>query len=258
MSSNRLSSFCSDVQSTLQQTRHLFSSYLRIRTLSTSATSPELQQSRAELRANLETLTTDLADLLESVSAVESDPYRFGLDVAEVQRRRGFVKDVGDEVESMRRELEGVTAENENNVAASRGRERERDRTTNRKLPAPAAFEGGGADSDDDGNDDDPYGAFEAQQQATMMAEQDEQLDGVFQSVGVLRGQAEDMGRELEEQGALLDEVDTLADRVGGKLSVGVKKVGEVIRKNEDSVSSCCIGVLVVVLLVLLILVIVL
>ncbi|KAJ9504440.1 hypothetical protein LTR99_005626 [Exophiala xenobiotica] len=230
-----------DVQSTLQATRHLFSSYLRIRTLSTSATSPELQQSRADLRSNLETLTSDLADLLEAVSAVESDPYRFGLDVAEVQRRRQFVKDVGNEVEGMRRELEGVTGA-DTHIAG--------------KLPAPSAFED---ERDLRGNDDDdPYGEFEAQQQATMMAEQDEQLDGVFQSVGVLRGQAEDMGRELEEQGHMLDEVDTLADRVGGKLNVGVKKVGEVIRKNEDGVSSCCIAVLIVVLIILLILVIVL
>ncbi|EXJ91533.1 syntaxin-t-SNAREs protein [Capronia epimyces CBS 606.96] len=234
-----------DVQSTLQSTRHLFSSYLRIRTLSTSATSPELRQSHADLQANLETLTTDLADLLESVSAAESDPYRFGLDVAEVQRRRQFVKDVGDEVEGMRRELEGVTADSHiaGPTPARSGR-----------LPAPATFE----DGDDSDTEGDPYGAFEAQQQATIMAEQDEQLDGVFQSVGVLRGQAEDMGRELEEQGHLLDEVDTLADRVGGKLSVGVRKVGEVIRKNEDNVSSCCIGVLIVILIILLILVIIL
>lgn len=221
---------------------------MRIRTLSTSAASPELQQSRAELRSNLETLSTDLADLLESVSAVETDPYRFGLDVAEVQRRRQFVKDVGDEVEGMRHELEGVTADTHVAGHGAAGR------NNNTNLPMPSAFE----DENGGGDDDDPYGEFEAQQQATMMAEQDEQLDGVFQSVGVLRGQAEDMGRELEEQGHMLDEVDTLADRVGGKLNVGVKKVGEVIRKNEDSVSSCCIAVLVVVLIILLILVIVL
>ncbi|KIX94070.1 uncharacterized protein Z520_10096 [Fonsecaea multimorphosa CBS 102226] len=249
-----------DVQSTLQSTRHLFSSYLRIRTLSTSAKSPELQQSRAELRSNLETLTADLADLLDSVTAVESDPYRFGLDVAEVQRRRQFVKDVGDEVEGMRRELEGVTADTHvagggvyptSTTPAPTGGSGTT-KGPNGRLPNPSSFE-----DDHDQDDDDPYGAFEAQQQEMMMREQDEQLDGVFQSVGVLRGQAEDMGRELEEQGALLDEVDTLADRVGGKLSVGVKKVGEVIRRNEDSVSSCCIGVLIVVLVILLILVIV-
>lgn len=238
----------SDVLSTLTSTRHLFSSYLRIRTLSTSSTSPELQQSRADLKANLETLNNDLADLLESVSAVESDPYRFGLDVAEVQRRRQFVKDVGDEVEGMRRELEGVT--HDTNVAASAATS-----GVNGKGQALAPFDDE-RNTYGDGNDD-PYGEFEAQQQQTMMAEQDEQLDGVFQSVGVLRGQAVDMGRELEEQGQMLDDVDTLADRVGGKLNVGVKKVGEVIRRNEDSVSSWCIGLLIMVLIILLILVIV-
>jgi member of the syntaxin family of t-SNAREs len=108
-----------------------------------------------------------------------------------------------------------------------------------------------------------------------MMHEQDEQLDGVFRTVGNLRTQAEDMGRELEEQGGMLEEVDTLADRVGGKLQNGVKKVGYIIKKNEgilqtglqgrgslivltDTVSSCCIAVLIFVLILLLILVIVL
>ncbi|KAK5056770.1 hypothetical protein LTR84_012302 [Exophiala bonariae] len=245
-----------DVLSTLTSTRHLFSSYLRIRTISTSSTSPELQQSRADLTTNLETLNTDLADLLDSVSAVESDPYRFGLDVAEVQRRKQFIKDVGAEVEGMRRELEGVT--HDTNVAASTAAS-----GGNGKGTRPTQGSGPLAPFDDernnygDGDNDDPYGEFEAQQQQTMMAEQDEQLDGVFQSVGVLRGQAVDMGRELEEQGHMLDEVDTLADRVGGKLNVGVKKVGEVIRRNEDTYSSCCIAVLIFVLIILLILVIV-
>lgn len=148
----------------------------------------------------------------------------------------------------MRRELEGVT--HDPNVAASAAAS-----GANGKGPALAPFDDE-RNAYGDGNDD-PYGEFEAQQQQTMMAEQDEQLDGVFQSVGVLRGQAVDMGRELEEQGQMLDDVDTLADRVGGKLNVGVKKVGEVIRRNEDSVSSWCIGLLIMVLIILLILVIV-
>lgn len=246
----------SDVQTTLTATRHLFSSYLRIRTLSTSPTSPELVQSRAELRTNLETLTSDLGELLESISAVESDPYRFGLDVAEVQRRRQFVRDVGDEVESMRQELGGVTTVASGNPGRGAvggdgggggGGGTQKTDDNSRRLDWDD-------DDHDDDNDGDPYGAFEAQQQQVMMAEQDEQLDGVFQSVGVLRGQAVDMGRELEEQGHMLDDVDALADRVGGKLQVGVKRVGEVIRRNEDTVSSCCIGVLILVLIILLIL----
>lgn len=149
--------------------------------------------------------------------AAEHDPYRYGLDMDEVSRRRTFVQDVGGEIESMRKELE----ETVENAKAS----------TN--LPDPKSFDPDGVDRDDD-----PYGEFESQQQIEMMHEQDEQLDGVFRTVGVLRGQAEDMGRELEEQGHMLDEVDTLADRVGGKLQNGVKKVGYIIKKNEGE-STC-------------------
>ncbi|KAK4946137.1 hypothetical protein LTR28_007878 [Elasticomyces elasticus] len=71
-----------------------------------------------------------------------------------------------------------------------------------------------------------------------MMHEQDEALDGVFRTVGNLRLQADTMGRELEEQAELLDDVDNVADRVGGKLQTGIKKIGWVIKKNEEPVSQ--------------------
>jgi t-SNARE syntaxin family protein len=66
------------------------------------------------------------------------------------------------------------------------------------------------------------------------------------------------MGRELGEQAEMLDDTDRLADRVGGRLQGGLKKMGEVVRRNEDGLSSCCIGVLIFVLILLLILVLVL
>ncbi len=119
-------------------------------------------------------------------------------------------------------------------------------------IPDPDDFDrSGGA------HDEDSYEANEYATQQTMMREQDDQLDDVYRTVGTLRHQAEDMGRELEEQGVMLDEVDTLADRVGGKLAVGTKKIGEVIKRNEDKYSSCCIGALIVVLIILLLLVII-
>jgi hypothetical protein len=246
----------SDVLATLTETRSLFSSFLRIRTLASSrgsSTTPELTQARTDLENNIALLDGDLGDLRESVAAVEGDPYRFGLDVAEVQRRRGFVGEVRGEVEGMRREIFGESGA----AGAGGGRIDSADATARSSLPPPAAFARGQFDEDgEEGGDS--YTAFEEQQQQTMMAEQDEQLDDVSRTVGVLRGQAVDMGRELEEQHGMLEDVDALADRVGGKLQVGVKKVGEVIRRNEDSVSSCCIAVLISVLIILLILVIVL
>lgn len=183
---------------------------------------------------------------MESVSAVESDPARFGITAHEVSRRKRLVQEVGGEIEDMREELRKQTT---TGAAARDGRA---------DLPDPSSFafadgEGGGGDGEGDS-----YAEFEHQQQVQMMREQDEHLDGVFQTVGNLRRQANDMGRELEEQTGVLEVVDDLADRVGGRLQNGVQKLGKIVRANEDRWSGCCIMVLIAVLIILLVLLLVL
>jgi len=206
----------SDVLSLLDNTRPLFQSYLRIRSSATTPNNPELREARSELGSNLQDLSTDLEDLVESVKAVEKDPYRYGLEIEEVQRRRQLVQDVGKEVEGMHQELLDTVQDAHSKSKGADG------------LPHPSNF-----DSDEEDMGDDDYGQFEQQRQQEIMAEQDEALEGVFRTVGNLRGQADAMGRELEEQAEILDEVDNAADRVGGKLQTGLKKIGYVIRKNE-------------------------
>lgn len=185
---------------------------------------PELKQARSELESTITELSADLDDLVESVRAIEQDPYRFGLELEEVQRRRKLVDDVGAEVEKMRLELQQTV----NHSAET-------------ALPNPTEFDvaleeeererqqrgGGGRD------DEDYYASMEQQRQTELMHEQDEQLDGVFRTVGNLREQASHMGRELEDQAIMLEEVDTLAERVGGKLSSGMKRIRHVVRENE-------------------------
>lgn len=144
------------------------------------------------------------------------------------------MQEVGGEIEDMREELARQVG-----ASGSGG-----------DLPHPNAF----AIPDGEDGADDNYAEFEQQQQVHMMQEQDQHLDGVFQTVGNLRQQASDMGRELEEQHEMLEGVDTLADRVGGRLQTGVEKLRYVMRKNEDRLSSCCIAVLILVLIILLIL----
>jgi t-SNARE syntaxin family protein len=155
-------------------------------------------------------LSDDLADLVQSVRAIEQDPYKFGVELDEIERRRRLVEEVGGELEDMREEL-GKTIHD----AQAKGK--------GNMLPDPDTF-----DEDEDG-----YTVFEQERQQEIMAEQDEALDGVFRTVGNLRTQADAMGRELEEQGEILHEVDTITDRVGGKIQSGIQKVGWVIKKNE-------------------------
>lgn len=164
-----------------------------------------------------------------------------------MERRRRLVAEVGGEVEDMREELVRTVA----GVGAG-GQKRDAHGAASgsgggKALPSPSTY--GRLSPDGDGNggegDGDEYAAFEQQRQVEMMHEQDEALDGVFQTVGNLRRQANDMGRELEEQEEMLEDVDTLADRVGGKLQVGIKRVGWVIKKNEGLsvyVDHCFVG----------------
>lgn len=156
----------------------------------------------------------------------------FGLDAAEVTRRKRLVQEVGGEIEDMREELAKTLQHGGGG-----------------DLPDPSTF------AVPDGGD---YAEFEQQQQVSIMREQDQHLDGVFQTVGNLRRQADDMGRELGEQAEMLEVVDNVADRVGGRLQTGMQKLRYVIRKNEDRYSSCCIAVLIMVLIVLLVLLLVL
>lgn len=207
-----------DVVSLLTTTRPLLTSYLRIRSTTPSATSPELLDSRRDLESALQDLSADLHDLIDSVNAAEGDPYRYGLQVEEVSRRRRLVQEVGEEMEGMRREVNQT-------VAGSKGKGKSRAGD----LPDPDAFEDErGEDGEGDG-----YEAFERERQQELLQEQDTALDGVFRTVGNLRRQADDMGKELEEQGEILDDVDVLADRIGGKLENGIKRIGWVIKKNE-------------------------
>ncbi|GAB1314411.1 hypothetical protein MFIFM68171_04621 [Madurella fahalii] len=242
-----------DVLTQLQSTRPLFTSYLRIRSLSTAATSPELASARADLESSLTSLAEDLADLVESVKAVESNPSQYGLDASEVTRRKRLVQEVGGEIEDMREELAKVSSTS--GGGGGSGGARRGAKGNNNDLPDPSAF----AIPDGETEAGEDYAAeFEREQQVMMMREQDEHLDGVFQTVGNLRRQADDMGRELEEQREMLEVVDQLADRVGGRLQTGMEKLRYVMRRNEDRLSSCCIGVLIVVLIILLILLLVL
>ena len=203
--------------------------------MTNTPTSPELASARKDLEAALSSLADDLTDLVASVQAIESNPTQFGISAHEVTRRKRLVQEIGGEIEDMHEELnkkiEARTAEGSD-------------------LPDPNAF---AIEEGEDG-----YAEFEQQQQVEIMREQDQHLDGVFQTVGNLRRQADDMGRELEEQREMLEVVDSVTDRVSGRLQNGVQKLQYVIRHNEDRYSSCCIAVLIFVLILLLVLLLIL
>jgi t-SNARE complex subunit (syntaxin) len=226
---------------------------VRIRSLTSAPSNPELISARADLESALSSLSEDLEDLRAAVQAVESNPAQYGLTPSEVKRRQRLVQEVGGEVEDIAEELSkasgGLSKGTSSNARAARA-------AASGDLPDPNAF---ALDEDGDRDGGDDYAAeFEQQQQVQMMREQDDMLDQTFVTVGNIRRQADDMGRELEEQREMLEVVDTMADRVQGRLQTGMAKMAHVVRKNEDRWSGCCIAVLIMVLIILLVLLLIL
>lgn len=132
----------------------------------------------------------------------------------------------------MRRELKNVSSTSAAAAAKVPASSAKKPSSAAKGLPHPSAFDPNLQNEGTD-EDEDAYAAFEQQRQVEMMQEQDEALDGVFQTVGNLRQQADDMGRELDEQAGMLDEVDHVTERVGGKLQTGIQKVGYVLKRGE-------------------------
>lgn len=226
---------------------------MRIRSLTSAPSNPELTSARVDLESAISSLSEDLEDLRAAVQAVESNPAQYGLSAAEVKRRQRLVQDVGGEVEDMLEELSrgSSAAKGKSNSKARAARA-----AASGDLPDPNAFALDDDERDEGGED---YEAeFEQQQQLHMMREQDDMLDATFQTVGNIRRQANDMGRELEEQREMLEVVDTMADRVQGRLQTGMAKMAYVVRKNEDRWSGCFISLLIMVLIILLVLLLIL
>lgn len=87
-----------------------------------------------------------------------------------------------------------------------------------------------------------------------IMAEQDEQLDRLGESIGRQRHLALQVGDELEGQIGLLDEVDRGVDRHQGRLDGAKRRLKGVSRQAKQNWGTTTIIVLIVILLLLIVL----
>lgn len=217
-----------EVEANLEQASLLVESYHRISKTS-PADSAEVVQTLDDVDQILEEIDTDILDLQEAVNMISGAPEKYGLSQAEVERRRKFLADVRRQCEKLK--------------GAARPAAETNPFTSPQDEPVEET-----AQSAEDREQEELY-------QQQLMEEQDIQLDSVFHTVGNLRSQANTMGQELGEQAEMLEEFETAVDRSAGKLKRGMKRIEIFLKKNEDSRSNCCIGVLIAVLIILLVLV---
>ncbi|EGV66353.1 hypothetical protein PSN45_003039 [Yamadazyma tenuis] len=178
-----------------------------------------------------------ITDLNEALNVSQANPQQFQLTVADIENRHGVLE----KLEKKKRSLSSIWKEKTNDSKRSR--------------PVTAMSNRISQDGSNPFTDQHKIdGEFEQFQQQEMIRDQDLQLDTIHETMRNLNQQAMIMGSELEDQGMMLDELDTNLDRVDNRLQRGLKRVNWIIEKNKERGSDWCIGILVVALVVLLIL----
>lgn len=84
-----------------------------------------------------------------------------------------------------------------------------------------------------------------------IMEEQDDQLDELGRSIGRQRELSMQIGDELDDHVAMLDETERVVDRHQGRLDRGRKQIGRITRAAGENKSMVTIVVLIVILILL-------
>ncbi|XP_051930185.1 syntaxin-6 [Hippocampus zosterae] len=202
-----------------------------------AAPKEELDWTTNELRNSLRSIEWDLEDLDETISIVESNPKKFNLDAAELAKRKAFICSTRRTVEEMKERMSGGAAvafvdTSDQQALLGDGAVRDKSRLPERRLRD--------ANSDFIG---------EQQLQQQLMAErQDEQLELVSGTIGVLKNMSERIGLELDEQADMLDDFGQELDTTHSRLDNVMKKLAKVSHMTSDRRQWCAIGVLLAIL----------
>ncbi|TFY70797.1 hypothetical protein EVG20_g2211 [Dentipellis fragilis] len=228
----------SEIQVSLQTAEQLCASYVRIRSTAREG-SEELEWARSELKGTLAALEADLEDLDESVKIVESTGARmFGLDDAEVIKRRQYVAHVKREIESMRAEVNGEPPTYADVMSPPPTAGTPKPPLSPAASPRP--------------DEDDHQAHWARQEQQMMIQQQDQTISSISGTLSTLAQQAGLMGREIGEHNEMLGDLEQGVDQSDTKLSSAMRRMRKFVRQTEETKSGWCIAILIVILVVLL------
>nr|XP_040039272.1 syntaxin-6 [Gasterosteus aculeatus aculeatus] len=218
------------------------------------ASKEEMDWTTNELRNSLRSIEWDLEDLDETISIVESNPKKFNLDAAELSKRKAFITTTKQTVKDMKEQMSSPTAASvdRKNTQALLG-----DRGAQGPIWQPGPDKYGRLDRQLQ-NANSHFIEEQQGQQQLMAEQQDEQLELVSGTIGVLKNMSERIGMELDEQSVMLDDFTHEVDSSQSRLDNVMKKLAKVSHMTSDPVQWCAIGILLSILFVVILLLIIL
>uniref|UniRef100_A0A3P8ZEK6 t-SNARE coiled-coil homology domain-containing protein n=1 Tax=Esox lucius TaxID=8010 RepID=A0A3P8ZEK6_ESOLU len=186
-------------------------------------------------------------ELRNSLRIVESNPKKFNLDALELTKRKGFITSTRHTVKEMKDHMSSPSV-----LALS-------DKKNRQALLGDTGSQGPiwqpGPDKytrlDQELRSANSQFIEEQQTQQQLMAEQqDDQLELVSGTIGVLKNMSERIGMELDEQAVMLDDFSHEMDGTHSRLDNVMKKLAQVSNMTTDRRQWCAIGILLAILFV--------
>ncbi|XP_036129023.1 syntaxin-6 isoform X1 [Molossus molossus] len=239
-----------EVQKAVNTAQGLFQRWTELLQDPATATREEIDWTTNELRNNLRSIEWDLEDLDETISIVEANPRKFNLDATELSIRKSFITSTRQVVRDMKDQMSASSVQA---VAERKNRQALLGDSGGQKWSTGAPDKYGRLDRELQLANSHFIEEQQAQQQL-IVEQQDEQLELVSGSIGVLKNMSQRIGGELEEQAVMLDDFSHELESTHSRLDNVMKKLAKVSHMTSDRRQWCAIAVLFAVLLVVLLL----
>ena len=182
----------------------------------------EYNATLSEIKNGIRSIEWDLEDLIETVNIVESNPMKFNLTPNDIIERRDFITNTQSRVKSMKEQFNDpqVLSKVEKSQRSSlikNGHMNKYEKLDNEIVQSNQRY----------------IQDTQAQQQL-LMGQQDNQLEHVHRSVGVLKSMGSQIGNELEEQAIIIDELSHEVDQTDSRLQTVLVRVEKMLRLADD------------------------
>ncbi|EPQ16417.1 Syntaxin-6 [Myotis brandtii] len=245
-----------EVQKAVNTAQGLFQRWTELLQDPSTATREEIDWTTNELRNNLRSIEWDLEDLDETInilsmlSCLEANPRKFNLDATELSIRKSFITSTRQVVRDMKDQMSTSSVQA---LAERKNRQALLGDSGGQKWSTGTPDKYGRLDRELQLANSHFIEEQQAQQQL-IVEQQDEQLELVSGSIGVLKNMSQRIGGELEEQAVMLDDFSHELESTHSRLDNVMKKLAKVSHMTSDRRQWCAIAVLFAILLVVLLL----
>lgn len=216
-----------EVQQVILKVESQHQDWKHILTNESTANNRQFEKLHSDIAGELQQLEYDLQDISATINMVEQNRSKFKLDDSEIQSRKHFVANSRQKLQDIQnhmnsRQVLGKIEGDKRQLLTSQRARGDQDRAA-RLQQENEAFLG-----------------RQRQEQAQMMANQDEQLTELSKTAARLGDTARVINTELQDQQRMLDELGDDIDKETEKLNFVMKRVGRLI-KTSDNKQICII-----------------